>query len=812
MTHSFQSNTENKWSMFRYHHPVTADRTSVPGSEVSIQADQELAAIERRLSELEQEQSALLDRKQALLRFVDSRDMPSLEPDQKVDIFRKFFRGRQDVFAVRWQNTTGRCGYAIACENEWVPGLCQKPRIKCSECPHKQFKPFDFNAVYDHLSGKHVVGLYPLLPDSSSYLLAVDFDKGDWATDVRALARACRGENIPYLVEISQSGAGAHLWIFFSEAIPARSARILGFKLLDKAMELHPSLSFDSYDRLFPNQDTMPDGGFGNLIALPLQHKARKRVCTVFVDDDLTPHTDQWALLSRQKALSSAHLTELVGRETNFDVTENTVQPWEQSLPVESGRISGCPESVTLILSNHIYMKLSDIPGTLAARIKRLASFANPVFFKTQALRFSTYGIPRYISCANVEQGYLSVPRGCLDELRGLLEEQEILVRIDDHRTSGQCLSGIKLKATLRDDQVKAVKAIAQYDTGILHAPTAFGKTITAIGLIAERQVNTLILTHSRQLLDQWKERLSTFLEGTSIGVIGGGKKKPSGQIDVATYQSLINKKDNTVSDLVKAYGQIIIDECHHISAPRYEALLNDINARYVVGLTATPDRQDGHQKIMLMVAGPIRHKARTKQGYSLAQRVIVRERNETPPPHLNQTDDRPHIASVYHWLTHSHARNQAIIDDVISSVSNKANCLVLTERREHAEILATLLDAESISCVVLRGGMRTKERRLAEEVLHSVQVIVATGKYIGEGFDLPRLDTLFLALPIAWKGTLSQYAGRIHREVDGKQEATIYDYLDTGLPMLERMFQKRKKGYQAMGYQFTAYGQTRLL
>jgi superfamily II DNA or RNA helicase len=735
-----------------------------------------------------------------------------LTPDQKAGLFRNLFRGRQDIYAVRWQGSSGRSGYAVACENEWVPGICQKPRIKCGECPHKKFKPLDFNAVYDHLSGKHVAGLYPLLPNSSCYLLAVDFDKENWRADVCALAQACRDQGIPYLVEVSRSGAGAHLWVFFSDAIPARSARTLGFKLLDKAMERHPGLSFDSYDRLFPNQDTMPDGGFGNLIALPLQHEARIRGCTVFVDDELNPYPDQWALLSRQETVSPDQLREIVGKEPESNATADVALPWEQSLPVETGMIAGCPESITLTLANHIYIKLSDIPGTLAARIKRMASFANPVFFKTQALRFSTHGIPRYISSARIEQGYLSVPRGCFDELEALLLEQGITVEIDDHRIPGQLLRGLRLKATLRSDQKKAVKALATHDTGILHAPTAFGKTVTAIGIVARRQVNTLILTHSRHLLDQWKERLETFIEGASIGVVGGGKKKPTGQIDVATYQSLINKKDNTVSSLVREYGQVIIDECHHISAPRYEMLLNEVRARYVLGLTATPDRQDGHQRIMFMVAGPVRHKVRAEHGAKFVQRVIVRERHETPPTELYQGDERPHIASVYRWLAESNARNQDIVEDVIRCAQSHANCLLLTERREHAETLATLLEAEQISPVVLRGGMRIKERRAAEEQLHEAQVIVATGKYIGEGFDLPRLDTLFLALPIAWKGTLAQYAGRIHRDADGKQEVTVYDYLDTGLPMLERMFRKREKGYRAMGYRFVSSGQEKLL
>ncbi|ERS84096.1 DNA helicase [Marinobacter sp. EVN1] len=773
----------------------------------------ELADIDQRLAEIEQEKADLLARKSELQQARNIPVSAQLTPNQKVELFQSFFRGRSDVYAIRWQGSNGRSGYAVACENEWAPGICQKPKVKCGDCQHRQFKPLGFNAIYDHLAGKHVVGLYPLLPDNRCYLLAVDFDKDDWQAEVQALARACWNRGIPYLVEISQSGSGAHLWIFFSESVSAWAARALGFKLLDDAMELHPSLSFDSYDRLFPNQDMMPEGGFGNLIALPLQNRARTRDCTVFVDDNLSPYPDQWMVLRAQKTVTPEQVRELVGNEPVHNGLEDVAAPWEQSLPIETGAIAGCPEKVVATLANHIYIKVSDLPAPLIARLRRLASFANPVFFKTQALRFSTHGIPRYISCARIEQGYISIPRGCFDDLETVLKEQGVEIDLDDRRISGQELAKISLKVTLRAPQEKAVKSLTERDTGILHAPTAFGKTVTAIGVIANRKVNTLILTHSRQLLDQWKERLETFIDGAEVGVIGGGKKKPTGQIDVATYQSLINKKDNTVSDLVRQYGQVIIDECHHISAPRYEMLLNEVCARYVFGLTATPDRQDGHQKIMFMVAGPVRHKVRIEHSQKFAQRVIVRERHDLPPADISTAGQRPHVASVYHWLSQNPSRNDNIVQDVVSCAANGAQCLVLTERREHAEVLAHLLDDQSVESVVLRGGMGAKERRAVEARLSDVQVIVATGKYVGEGFDLPRLDTLFLALPIAWKGTLSQYAGRLHREADGKQEVTIYDYLDTGLPMLERMFRKREKGYKAMGYQFSAAsGQTRLL
>ncbi len=466
--------------------------------------------------------------------------------------------------------------------------------------------------------------------------------------------------------------------------------------------------------------------------------------------------------------------------------------------------IENCPTSVTITLANHLYIKLDTLPSMLIARLKRLASFANPVFFKTQALRFSTHGIPRYISCARIEQDYLSLPRGCLDEVIIVLEQQAIKIAFDDKRQKGNVLKALKFIGTLRKEQTKAVSVITQHDTGVLHAPTAFGKTVTAIGIIAKRKVNTLILTHSRQLLDQWQERLAVFLEGIDIGIIGGGKNKPTGQIDVATYQSFINKKDNSVNPLIQNYGQVIIDECHHISAPRFEMVLNEVRAKYVLGLTATPDRQNGHQKIIFMLAGPIRHKVKMNHAEKFEQRVVVSQLNYQPPINLTKADSRPHIAEVYAWLAENQERNQCIIADVVEQIKQGKYPLVLTERREHAEQLNQQLMAKGFTTVIFRGAMRVKERKQANEQLVLAQVIVATGKYIGEGFDFPRLDTLFLAMPISWKGTLAQYAGRIHRESEGKVLVTIFDYVDSSLPMLQRMYLKREKGYKIMGYNVT--------
>ncbi len=764
--------------------------------------DEEIAHINQRLQALEEEKSQLLACKAALASTTSNLIATSstLAAKDKVALFQKFFVGREDIHAFRWENNTGKSGYAVACHNEWQPGLCNKPKIKCSDCSNKAYKALEPKTIYDHLSGTQTVGLYPLMRDDTCQLLAADFDKSDWQQAVKAFAQACSDYTIPYAIERSRSGNGAHIWVFFEGKIPAKDARRLGFYLLDRAMENYPGLSFDSYDRLFPNQDSLPSGGFGNLIALPLQYRPRQHGNSVFVDQNLAAHSDQWQFLNGLAKLPLNKLHRLL-QQFDEDIPELTEKPWEQSVPIVRARINDGPARIKIVLANQVFIPVDALPSKLLARLKRQASFANPVFFKTQAMRFSTHGIPRYISLACIEQDYLVIPRGCLDDIIELLREQDIAVDIDNKRTTGSQLKDIRFLGELRGDQKQAVEKLTAHDTGILHAPAAFGKTVTAIGVIAKRRVNTLILTHTRQLLDQWKERLSAFLEGVDIGVVGGGKRKPTGAIDIATYQSLLKPKDNSVDPMLLGYGQVIVDECHHISAPNYDRLLSEVRALYVLGLTATPERQDGHQPIIFMQAGPVRHRIKTDKHTQFEQRVDVRTVSGRPPEHIISEDQKTHIADVYRWLMESETRNAQIVRDIGTQIDDGANPLVLTERREHAESISQQLADKGYETVVLRGATRNKERERAMEKAKTAQVLVATGKYIGEGFDLPRLDTLFLALPISWKGSLAQYAGRLHRVADSKDKVAIYDYVDNALPMLQRMFRRRCKGYEAMGY-----------
>ncbi|MFT7558345.1 MAG: hypothetical protein ACI93R_000239 [Flavobacteriales bacterium] len=721
-----------------------------------------VAAIDARLLELEQERKQLLAQRAVLQESStvapEATASDSYSPEQKIAIFRNLFRGRTDIFANRWQNKQGRSGYSVACNNEWIQGVCHKPRVKCLDCKHRQFTELNSDIIYRHLAGQQVVGLYPLLHDNTCYFLAADFDKGKCKEEVQAMSQACSNFNIPHAIEISRSGNGAHLWIFFNEKVPAKEARLLGFGLLDKAMEVYPNLSFDSYDRLFPNQDILPEGGFGNLIALPLQREARLAGNSSFVDANLNVIKDQWQHLAKIKGIAhqdlSKLLTQVSPNSVLFDEQEVIEKraPWEITAKAKPLSLNNLPKKVSITLANHVYFDLSELPSTLAVRLRRLASFSNPVFFKTQALRFSTHGIPRFISCARIEQGYLAIPRGCLDDAIELLHENKIEAQIDDKRETGAKLKNTKLLVKLRKNQQAAVKATCNHDTGILHAPTAFGKTVRAIGMITRRKANTLILVHSRQLLDQWIERLKTFLPGIEVGVIGGGKKKPSGVIDVATYQSLIDKKNNSVSALVQDYGHVIVDECHHVSAPRFEMVLNEVRAKYVLGLTATPERQDGHQKIIFMAAGPIRHKVKNTSKDKFEQKVIVHQLYYTPPRQLIQPEGRPKISDAYRWIMENDNRTERIIDDVLACVHQSKHPIILTERREHAESINTTLLEKGIDSVALKGAMRVAERKKNDAQLPTAQVVVATGKYVGEGFDLPWLDTLFWPCPLLGK------------------------------------------------------------
>ena len=736
-------------------------------------------------------------------------------PELKVSLFGSLFRGRDDVYALRWEGRSGKTGYSPAGIREWdqapSPGRGQKKSFR-----HSKLFPLSEEVIRDHLLGKQTIGVYPLLQDDTCWFVAVDFDKKTWESDACAFLKMCQETGVPASLERSRSGNGGHVWIFFASPIHAALARKLASAILTRTMERRYAMGLDSYDRLFPSQDTMPKGGFGNLIALPLQHGPRENGNSVFVDDQLRAYDDHWTFLSSIKRLGPDEVQVLLrkvypaGDVINIKHSasdyDEASDPW--ILP-PSGQhafkiiTEPLPPNISIKLGNLIYVEKKDLPDAFLDRLIRLAAFQNPEFYKTQAMRLSTFGKPRVIACAEDLLHHIALPRGLLKEVLDLFHSNRIAVDVTDHRFAGVPVE-VDFQGDRRAAQTEAAKALAACDDGILCAPTAFGKTAVAAQLIALRKVNTLVLVHRRHLMDQWRERLALFLglSTKDIGQIGGGKTARNGRLDVAVIQSLIRKGE--VKDIVAEYGQVIVDECHHVSAFSFERVLRKVKAKYVVGLTATPVRKDGHHPIILMQCGPIRFNVSSKKqaaASAFQYEVIPRITEFTVPPEWNGIG----IQDIYTALVNDEQRTDFVVADVVGAIEDGRFPLLLTERTDHLQLLHEKLARRVPNVFVMKGGMGKKQRDSVAAEIAAVpadqqRVILATGRYIGEAFDDARLDTLFLAMPISWRGTLQQYVGRLHRLHESKYVVRVYDYVDACVPVLNRMYEKRLKAYKAVG------------
>jgi superfamily II DNA or RNA helicase len=745
--------------------------------------------------------------------------------EEKVNLYLSLFKGRDDACAKRWRN---KPGYSPYCYNDWTPGLCPKPKVKCTKCKNSNFANLDKIEIEKHLRGEHVLGLYPITLEDTCYLLAMDFDKASWQEDVNVIREVCKTNNIYVYAERSRSGNGCHLWFFFNSAIKASIARKFGIAILDIAMTKSNKIGFDSYDRLFPSQDFLQKDGFGNLIALPLQRYPRKEGNTVFVDDKFIEIGDQWNYLAQIKRLDEEFILEFIKnnksnlKNKSSNLMDATVHTDKKKIGIVVNDFS---DTLDIDLANGLIINKSGISTRGIHLLRSIASYSNPDFFSKQAMRMSTYGTPRVTIMYEEDEERIILPRGLQKTLIELLDDKGIKYDISDRRFKGNEVD-VSFYGELREEQYLAFKEMKSHDNGVLSATTGFGKTVLGARLIAEKQVSTIILVHTRELALQWVERLEQFLKVQGdlelvqqdvkkrgrkkakhiIGQLGGGKKTANGIIDVVLMQSMF-ERDKSVKKLIEHYGMVIVDECHHVSATNFNKILSETRAKYVYGLTATPIRKDGHHPIIFMQCGPIRYKVDAKKEAkkrTFEHYIIPRFTSFRKPVYQDENDW--HISDVFKHICENKLRNALIIKDVEESIDAGRNPLLLTERASHIEILRELMSGKNYEVIELSGRLSTKKRKESLTKIKNLKdndrfVIIATGKLIGEGFDIARLDTLFMAMPISWKGTIAQYAGRLHRNFDGKEEVYIYDYVDIHVSVLGRMYQKRLNGYRAVGY-----------
>lgn len=755
-------------------------------------------------------------------------------PEDKIRLFRALFRGREDVYARRYVSAkSGKCGYAPACAVEWTRGICDKKTISCAVCPNRRFMPLDDEAVRRHLVGHDAkgrdftIGCYPLLQDDTVQFAAIDFDKESWRSDSASVCEVLKSLGLPAVRERSRSGNGAHLWFFFDEPQPARFVREALTYILTLTMEKNPEIGLGSYDRIFPNQDRLPKGGFGNLIALPLQGTARRAGNTCFVDELLVPFPDQWRFLSEIPLVTSGQMSEIRGRSSSerralLPQGEDSAlrdEPWTLFSPHSPPEVpeyefppEHLSEKVMITLANAVYVRQTELTPSLRGRLIRLAAFVNPEYTNMQRLRLNVYNTPRVVDRSVNGDDYLILPRGCLDGVLETLRAAKVGFDVSDKRQIGVPLDRVSFAGELREEQRLAANELVKHDTGVLAAGTAFGKTVLAAWIIAARKVSTLVLVNRRELQSQWVERFAQFLgvPKKEIGRIGGGAHKANGRLDVAVIQTFTRMEDAFLAAAVKCYGQVIVDECHAISAPSFERVAHASSAKYFLGLSATVVRKDGQHPIIEMECGPVRYRVDAKKMDSFNKiRHVVRVR---PTPFVPKTDTLEHegavkFADVVSEFVNDVARNKMIVDDVVDCVREGRSPVVISERREHLDILERMLAGAADHLIVLRGGLGRRRLRSLHAEMEAMshgesRILLATGAYLGEGFDDARLDTLFLTLPISWRGRLVQYAGRLHRQFDGKREVRIYDYLDQRVAMCAKMFNRRAVGYRDIGYE----------
>ena len=777
---------------------------------------------------------------------------PQAITENMANQFFSMFWGRQDVYAKRSVNKeTGKAAYYPQCNNFWT-NVCHKKikdGINCKDCKNRSYKTITKKDILNHLQGNaynasDVIGVYPLLSNGTCRFMVFDFDNHDkdaeekdfansddtWVEEVESMREICVLNGIEPLVERSRSGRGAHVWIFFDKPIDASFVRKFGFALLDKGAEQINLKSFKYYDRMLPAQDSLPeDSAVGNLIALPLQGKALQDGNSAFIDGNWNAYPNQWETLFNKPRLSQEFLEEKIKEWSNIidDIAANAAEsdrekPWNRMQHFNKNDVEG---KLHIILSNGIYVDNTNLKAAMQNRIRRMAAISNPVFYKNQAIGTSNYDTARWIYLGKDHlSGYIQIPRGLQDELWENIKQADIDYEMEDERQQGRKIN-VDFKGELRPEQDKALKELIKYDNGILHAATAFGKTVVSSAIIAQKKINTLIILESSALIEQWKEALEKFLninEGlptyetktgrvrkrkSLIGTLQGAHDSMTGIIDIAMAGSLCKK--GKYHKMMNEYGLVLIDECHHSASETIANVLKEVKAKYVYGVTATPKRGDGLEKINYMLIGPIRYSytAKEKAKEQGIQHLVYPRFTRTVPPRGVITD-KMHPNEAYEIIHNKDVRDEQIIEDVKNCVAAGRTPVVLSRYKDHSEKFYERLKSYADHVFLMTGNNSKKEHRKILEQMHQVDkneslILIATGSLVGEGFDFPRLDTLFMATPVSFRGVVEQYAGRLNRDYAGKENVIIYDYVDNHIPMFNNMYMKRLKAYKQIGYEF---------
>lgn len=776
---------------------------------------------------------------------------PRIITENMANKFFGMFWGRQDVYAKRSVNkVSGKAAYYPQCDNYWTDACHRKIKdgVKCKDCAKRFYKSITKGVILNHLKGNaynasDVIGVYPLLTNGTCRFMVFDFDNHDkgaeetdfanigdtWIEEVESMRKICILNGMEPLVERSRSGKGAHIWIFFDRPISATLVRKFGYALLDKGAEQVNLKSFKYYDRMLPAQDSLPDSGLlGNLIALPLQGKALLDGNSAFVDGNWNAYPNQWEILFNRPRLSQEFLEEKIREwsDTIDDINvkpgeEDREKPWKRIRDFDKNDVDG---KLRITLSNGIYVDNTNLKVSMQNKIRRMAAISNPVFFKHQAIGTSNYDTSRWIYLGKDHlSGYIQVPRGLCDELLGNVKRADIEYEIEDERQQGRNIN-VVFKGELRAEQEMALKELLKYDNGILYAATAFGKTVVSSAIIAQKKVNTLIILESSALIEQWKDALDKFLiineelptyetktgrirkRKNLIGTLQGAHDSMTGIIDIAMAGSLCKKGE--YHKLLDQYGLIIVDECHHSASETVANVLQEAKAKYVYGVTATPKRSDGLEKINYMLIGPIRHSytAKEKAREQGIRHLVYPRFTRTVSPRGVITD-KMHPNEAYEIIRNNDIRDEQIIEDVKLCVTAGRTPVVLSRYKDHSERLYERLKNYADHVFLMTGNNSKREHRKILEQLHQVDekktlILVATGSLVGEGFDFPRLDTLFMATPVSFRGVVEQYAGRLNRDYAGKKSVIIYDYVDNHIPMFDNMYAKRLKAYKQIGYE----------